>query len=330
MQCQPLTTNPNKNRKQVLLIRSKPVLSPYDTPSHTTPHSLRLHRPRASQPPLPHQRRHRLLRGPPPRGPSRHPRLTNQPHIQPWHAAIAAAFSEHREGDTQQALSALPLRDVTRILTSKPTPTLRIRAVNAIIRLANAMKRANPSRREGQGWVHSAHDNPKPDASAQSHVPAHSPSSPSRRAAKELHHAQERAPTNLRLLPQPPPRIRRAEIKKRPRKTPKPPWAQSHRGPAPTPPHPITIWAVEGRGEVGERPQRTHPRRNRRPSPLNRKSQITNRKSLHTAAIPTPRATPLNRKSQIKNRKSPHPLPRLPHPPSPQTPPPAAATSRAP
>jgi hypothetical protein len=107
----------------------------------------------------------------------------NQPHIQPWHAAIATAFREHRESDTHQALSR-SLRDVTRILDLEANSTLRIRAVNAIIRLANAMKRSSSLPAAGRAGVGLADI----------------PSAPSPRAAKELHHAQERVLDELSRL----------------------------------------------------------------------------------------------------------------------------------
>src|SRR3954471_3809825 len=66
----------------------------------------------------------------------------SQPHIQPWHDAIRAAHREHEQTENHLAL-ARALKDITRILDLEADSTLRIRAVNAIIRLANAIHRAN-------------------------------------------------------------------------------------------------------------------------------------------------------------------------------------------
>jgi hypothetical protein len=218
----------------------------------------------------------------------------NQPHIQPWHHAIAAAFREHREGDTQHSLSRA-LRDVTRILDLEANSTLRIRAVNAVIRLANAMKRANPSRREGQGWVRSAPDNPKSDAPARAHLSVHS--SPTPRAAKELHHAKERVLDELSRLS-----InleRRAENKndledaKAPIGT-VPSWARD-----PLPPR--------GRAEVGLANIPSEPPRVEPPPPAhhsieNRKSQIKNPPAHpDNSDSPARRSATENRKSKIEN-----------------------------
>jgi hypothetical protein len=138
----------------------------------------------------------------------------DQPHIKPFHDAIRAAHREHRHNETHLSLMRA-LKDITRILDLEADSTLRIRAVNAVIRLANAIHRQqrvsqNPSRREGQGWVCSTSDSSPPDATSQalpnshlSHEPplAHSPS-PAHRAAKELHRATERvedAASNLKI-----------------------------------------------------------------------------------------------------------------------------------
>jgi hypothetical protein len=117
----------------------------------------------------------------------------NEPHIKPWHEAIRAAHNQHLHTDTQLSL-ARALKDITRILDLEADSTLRIRAVNNIIRLANAIHRANPSRREGQGWVRSAPDNPKPDAHADDpSTPAPNPKSKTEnRKARELYLANER------------------------------------------------------------------------------------------------------------------------------------------
>jgi hypothetical protein len=64
----------------------------------------------------------------------------NQPHIKPWHEAISAAYRDNRQAATQTKLARC-LSDVTRILDLEADSTLRIRAVNAVIRLANAIHR---------------------------------------------------------------------------------------------------------------------------------------------------------------------------------------------
>src|SRR6185369_11681090 len=66
----------------------------------------------------------------------------DQPHIKPWHDAIRAAHREHEATETHLSL-ARALKDITRILDLEADSTLRIRAVNAIIRLANAIHRAS-------------------------------------------------------------------------------------------------------------------------------------------------------------------------------------------
>ncbi len=90
-----------------------------------------------------------------------------QPHIQAWHTAISAAYKAHREADTQQALSRA-LRDITRILDLEADSTLRIRAVNAIIRLANAMKRASSLPAAGRAGVGLA----KSQSTTHAHLPS--------------------------------------------------------------------------------------------------------------------------------------------------------------
>src|SRR3954471_19537903 len=64
-----------------------------------------------------------------------------QSHIKPWHAAIQATHREHEQTETRLALASA-LKDITRILDLEADSTLRIRAVNAITRLANAIHRA--------------------------------------------------------------------------------------------------------------------------------------------------------------------------------------------
>jgi hypothetical protein len=64
----------------------------------------------------------------------------DQPHIKPWHDAIRAAHREHEQTETHLAL-ARALKDITRILDLEADSKLRIRAVNAIIKLANAIHR---------------------------------------------------------------------------------------------------------------------------------------------------------------------------------------------
>lgn len=66
----------------------------------------------------------------------------DQPHIRPWHDAIRAAHREHEATETHLSL-ARALKDITRILDLEADSTLRIRAVNAIIKLANAIHRAS-------------------------------------------------------------------------------------------------------------------------------------------------------------------------------------------
>jgi hypothetical protein len=69
----------------------------------------------------------------------------SQPHIKPWHELIQAAHREHEQTETRLAL-ARALKDITRILDLEADSTLRIRAVNAIIRLANAIHRSGSPR----------------------------------------------------------------------------------------------------------------------------------------------------------------------------------------
>ncbi len=117
----------------------------------------------------------------------------NEPHIKPWHQAICAAHNQHLHTDTQLSL-ARALKDITRILDLEADSTLRIRAVTNIIRLANAIHRASPSRREGQGWVRSAPDNPRPDTKPDdpSDLAPNRKSKTENRKSHELHFAQER------------------------------------------------------------------------------------------------------------------------------------------
>src|SRR3954471_23412702 len=68
----------------------------------------------------------------------------SEPHIKPWHDAIRAAHREHEQTETHLAL-ARALKDITRILDLEADSTLRIRAVNAIIKLANAIQRGSKS-----------------------------------------------------------------------------------------------------------------------------------------------------------------------------------------
>src|SRR6185295_12154127 len=65
----------------------------------------------------------------------------DQPHIKPWHDAIRNAHREHEATETHLSL-ARALKDITRILDLEADSTIRIRAVNAIIKLANAIHRA--------------------------------------------------------------------------------------------------------------------------------------------------------------------------------------------
>src|SRR5262245_24385101 len=71
-----------------------------------------------------------------------------QPHIKPWHELIQATHRDHEQTETRLAL-ARALQDITRILDLEAASNLRIRAVNAIIRLANAIHR--PSRATDRG-----------------------------------------------------------------------------------------------------------------------------------------------------------------------------------
>jgi hypothetical protein len=90
----------------------------------------------------------------------------NLPHIQPWITAIRAAHNAHRQLDTQLALTRA-LKDITRILDLEADSTLRIRAINAVIRLANAIHRSLPA--EGRAGVGLA--NSRAPSSTRAHVP---------------------------------------------------------------------------------------------------------------------------------------------------------------
>src|SRR6185436_5873747 len=81
----------------------------------------------------------------------------DQPHIKPWHDAIRNAHREHEATETHLSL-ARALKDITRILDLEADSTLRIRAVNAIIKLANAIHRGskNSSFRAGLEWADQA------------------------------------------------------------------------------------------------------------------------------------------------------------------------------
>src|SRR5262245_30337897 len=82
------------------------------------------------------------------------------PHIKPWHDAIRAAHRDHEATETHLSL-ARALKAITRILDLEADSTLRIRAVNAIIKLANAIHRSAPPSPlgEGRGGV-ASHDKP--------------------------------------------------------------------------------------------------------------------------------------------------------------------------
>src|SRR5881394_1208758 len=74
----------------------------------------------------------------------------DQPHIKPWHDAIRSAHRDHEATETHLSL-ARALKDITRILDLEADSTLRIRAVNAIIKLANAIHRSRATdRRSGR------------------------------------------------------------------------------------------------------------------------------------------------------------------------------------
>src|SRR5262245_38845073 len=60
----------------------------------------------------------------------------SQPHVRPWVETITNAHRENRQADATQALSKA-LRDITRILDIEANSTLKIRAINSIIKLAN-------------------------------------------------------------------------------------------------------------------------------------------------------------------------------------------------
>src|SRR5690348_16692174 len=66
------------------------------------------------------------------------PLWLSQPHIKPWHDLIQSTHRDHEQTETRLAL-ARALKDITRILDLEADSTLRIRAVNAVIRLANAI-----------------------------------------------------------------------------------------------------------------------------------------------------------------------------------------------
>jgi hypothetical protein len=88
-----------------------------------------------------------------------------QPHIKPWHDAIQAAHREHEQTETRLAL-ARALKDITRILDLEANSTLRIRAVNAIIRLANAIHRAKPAASSPPKGASDGRQGPRGSASA--------------------------------------------------------------------------------------------------------------------------------------------------------------------
>src|SRR6185369_4911997 len=93
----------------------------------------------------------------------------DQAHIKPWHDAIRSAHREHEATETHLSL-ARALKDITRILDLEADSTLRIRAVNAIIKLANAIHRGSKhsSFRAGLEWAdqaierHQTHGGPFP------------------------------------------------------------------------------------------------------------------------------------------------------------------------
>src|SRR5262245_13326457 len=84
-----------------------------------------------------------------------------QPHIKPWHELIQAAHRDHEQTETRLAL-ARALKDITRILDLEADSTLRIRAVNAIIRLANAIHRANRDTNRATDFASETSESPSP------------------------------------------------------------------------------------------------------------------------------------------------------------------------
>ncbi len=296
-------------------------------------------------PPLPHQRRHGLLRRPACRRTLSDTLVwLSQPHIQPWRHAIAAAFRDHRESDTQQALSRGFCAMSPASWTSKPTPpSASARRQRHHPLLANAIQRLQPPppRGEGRGWGLA---NRRDAANTNTPLPLRRGRgrgvgsrstnrtseilTPISRAAKELHHAKERVLDELSRLS-----InleRRAENKNEledanaPLGT-VPSWARSD--PLPPPSRSGQSRAGVGLANIPSEPLSSEPPPPAHHSIENRKSKIENPITRGGDSEPPPRSSSTEHRKS-KKRKPPHPLPRLPHPPSPQAPPPPPQAPR--